>query len=547
MTLQAPFSLQGHNPDVLTCIANLSNDEIFTPPELANEMLDTLEQAWAESNDGASIWADSTATFLDPFTKSGVFLREITRRLTEGLASEIPNLEDRVDHILTKQIFGIGITRLTALLARRSVYCSKDATGEHSIAKSFDRDWGNIWFERTEHSWVRRKKTRQANPLTGDEEIVGQIGTGRCEFCGAQEQRFERDEFLETHAYAFIHTHNVKARVKELFGADMQFDVIIGNPPYQMTGASGGSSDAAIYQLFVEQAQRMQPTLLSMVIPARWMAGGRGLDGFRAAMLGDGHVVKLVDYPIATDIFPANGADFEGGACYFLWSESFDGRCTVRTVRDGVAVEEERVLDEFDIFVREPRAVRILQKVLALNEDSMASIMTNTEPFKFETNFSGFHHEQHENDVPIYYFRGGKRQIAYLERDKVQKNVSLIDRWKVLAPRGYGERGTVPAQVLGRPWVAPEPSICTGTFQFFWADSESQADSMRSYYETKFFRFLVSLRKITQHAFRSTYTWVPMQSWDREWIDDTLYRKYGIDRDEQQYIESQIKTMSSDV
>ncbi|MBW8764512.1 MAG: restriction endonuclease, partial [Microbacterium sp.] len=154
MTRQAAFALRGHNPDVLTCIANLSNDEVFTPPEFANQMLDTLEEAWAESNDGASIWADPNVTFLDPFTKSGVFLREITRRLTIGLESQISGLEERVDHILTNQVFGIGVTRLTSLLARRSVYCSKDATGEHSIAKSFDRDWGNIWFERTEHTWT---------------------------------------------------------------------------------------------------------------------------------------------------------------------------------------------------------------------------------------------------------------------------------------------------------------------------------------------------------------------------------------------------------
>src|SRR5690606_24296627 len=228
-TGQGSLALRGHNPDVLTCIANLSNDEVFTPPAFANRMLDTLEQAWAESNDGASIWSDPTVTFLDPFTKSGVFLREITRRLTDGLAEQMPDLDERVDHILTKQVFGIGITQLTALLARRSVYCSKDATGPHSIAKSFDRDWGNIWFERTEHTWAGPK----------------------CAYCGAPRERFDRDDALETHAYAFIHSKDIKARLGAMFGADVQFDVIIGNPPYQMAGGAGGSSDSSIYQLFV--------------------------------------------------------------------------------------------------------------------------------------------------------------------------------------------------------------------------------------------------------------------------------------------------------
>jgi hypothetical protein len=210
---KASFALRGHNPDVLTCIANLSNDEVFTPPELANQMLDTLEVAWAESNAGASIWADSSVTFLDPFTKSGVFLREIVSRLTVGLAKEIPELTERVDHILTKQVYGIGITRLTSLLARRSVYCSKDATSEHSIAKSFDRDWGNIWFERTEHTWAGEK----------------------CAYCGASKSEYSRSDDLETHAYAFIHTTDIKAQLTRMFGADVQFDVIIGNPPYQLS------------------------------------------------------------------------------------------------------------------------------------------------------------------------------------------------------------------------------------------------------------------------------------------------------------------------
>ena len=150
MSDQASFALRSRNPDVLTCIANLSNDEVFTPPEFANRMLDTLAEAWAANNGGANIWADKTVKFLDPCTKSGVFLREITSRLTKGLEQEIPNLEKRVNHILTKQVFGIGITQITSLLARRSVYCSKHATGKHSIAKSFASDDGNIWFKRIE-------------------------------------------------------------------------------------------------------------------------------------------------------------------------------------------------------------------------------------------------------------------------------------------------------------------------------------------------------------------------------------------------------------
>ena len=240
MKTQASFTLRGRNPDVLTCIANLSNDEVFTPPELANRMLDRVAEAWVADHDGASLCADKTVRFLDPFTKSGVFLREITSRLTVGLAQEIPDLQERVNHILTKQVFGIGITRLTSLLARRSVYCSKYANGAHSVAKGFASEDGNIWFERTEHTWANEK----------------------CKFCGASQAALDRGEKLETHAYAFIHTDNIKTRVAELFGNDMQFDVIIGNPPYQLNDGGYGTSAAPIYQLFVEQAKKLEPRYL---------------------------------------------------------------------------------------------------------------------------------------------------------------------------------------------------------------------------------------------------------------------------------------------
>ncbi len=261
---QAAFTLRGHNPDVLTCIANLSNDEVFTPPELANRMLDALADAWASSNDGASIWEDETVTFLDPFSKSGVFLREIVQRLTAGLATKLPDLEERVDHILTRQVFGIGITVLTSLLTRRSIYCSKFANGQHSVAKSFTTGAGNVWFERTEHTWVGGGPDGTARQ-DGDAPPGGR----RCRYCGASEDEYSRGPARETHAYAFIHTDDIGARLAELFGGRMQFDVVIGNPPYQLSDSGFGASAIPIYQKFVEQAKALEPRFLTLVIPAR--------------------------------------------------------------------------------------------------------------------------------------------------------------------------------------------------------------------------------------------------------------------------------------
>ena len=521
MNQQARFALRGRNPDVLTCIANLSNDEVFTPPEFANRMLDTLAEAWAASHDGASLWADSSVRFLDPCTKSGIFLREITSRLVKGLADEIPDLDERVNHILTQQVFGIGITHLTSLLARRSVYCSKHANGEHSIAKGFDGDDGNIWFERMEHTWAETK----------------------CIYCGAPRAIFDREEGLETHAYAFIHTDDIKARVAELFGGDMQFDVIIGNPPYQMTGGGGGTNDSSIYHLFVEQAMQLEPRYLSMVIPSRWMAGGRGMDEFRKTMLTDRRISHLVDYTKMSTAFP--GVDFEGGVGYFLWSREYHGDAEYTLYQgDERHPTITRALGAHDIFIRDHRALGILERVQVLRERTMNSVISADTPFGLATNFTDHKDKPFRGSVALYRTDRGRRVVTHTARSGIKKNTHLIDSWKVLLPEAYGERGAIPALVLGPSIVAPPDSVCTQTYLVAGPlASEKEANSLQSYIKTRFFRFLVSLRKITQHALRSTYSWVPQQSWDQDWTDEILYKKYGITKDEIAFIEGMIRPM----
>jgi len=546
---KAALTLQRHNPDVLTCIANLSNDEVFTPPEFANRMLDTVERTWADANGGANIWADPQVTFLDPFTKSGVFLREIVKRLTRGLENWMPDLQSRVDHIVTKQVFGIGITQLTALLARRSVYCSKLANGPHSIAKSFDDEDGNIWFQRTEHSWEGGHYSDKVGP-DGAQVLVGR----RCRYCGATEDEYGRESGLETHAYAFIHANDIKARMSELFGADMQFDVIIGNPPYQLGAQSedpadrlGRVRDRPIYQRFVRAAKAIEPRYITMVTPSRWFAGGLGLAAFRDEMLSDKRVRNIVDFPASSEVFP--GVDISGGISYFLWDSTHNGGTTVTTVRGSNADSAIRDLDEFDIFVRDSRAVTILRKVLSHAEPSIRGILSADKEFGWTSNFDAFHSEERPGDVPIFYNRQGKRLIGYIARSKVAKSADLIDSWKVMVPSAGFEHGGGDGKairVLSTPFIAPSPSVCTQTYLFFNVETPAQAESLQSYLVTRFVRFLISLRKITQHASPATYTWVPIQAWDRNWTDAAVYEKYGLAADEQAFIESQIKPMSLD-
>lgn len=546
MTTQTGFSVRGRNPDVLSCIANLSNDEVFTPPEFANLMLDAIADAWAGTHNGHSIWSDPGVTFLDPFTKSGVFLREITSRLTSGLADQIPDLEKRVDHILTKQIFGIGISHLTSLLSRRSVYCSKWANGERSIATSFDSKDGNVWFERVEHTW--EGGTEWIYTADADGNRVKKFTNGRCRFCGAPQLLFEREDELETHAYAFIHTDDVRTRLYESFGGTMQFDVVVGNPPYQITGGGGGTNDSSIYHLFVQQAMKLEPRFLSMVIPSRFMAGGRGLGDFRAEFLGDGRVRVLVDYENAQEVFPTVGIG--GGICYFLWDRDNPGLCECSYHRNGGVIgPHPRRLDEFEVFIRDKRAVDILHKVVAGNEESFSNLLSGDTPFGLPTNFKNYvrEAEPEEGQLRLYANVGTTRVRGALSRKLVTKNRHLIDVWKVLLPKtGSGrerERSGVDI-VLGPSIVAGPGSVCTQTYIVAGPlASEANAASLASYLETRFARFLVSLRKISQDTLKGVYTYVPLQEWDRLWTDAELYEKYGITEDEQVYIESFIKPM----
>lgn len=515
---RATFALRGHNPDVLTCIANLSNDEIFTPPELANQMLNTLESAWAAANDGASIWSDPNVTFLDPFTKSGVFLREITRRLTDGLTLQIPVLEERVDHILTKQVFGVAITQLTALLARRSVYCSKDATGMHSVANSFDRNWGNIWFERTEHTWA------------GD----------RCAYCRAGKSGYGRYDELETHAYAFIHSTDIKARLARMFGEDVQFDVIIGNPPYQLSdGGGSGSSAMPIYHRFIEQAKRLEPRLLTMIIPSKWFSGGKGLDDFRSTMLGDRRLRSLVDYPDSREAFA--GVDVAGGVCYFLWNRDDPGLCHVETRVGGASVAAERMLDEFNVFIRDNRVLNLVKKVQEAGAAALSSVVSARRPFGIDSANAG----AVSGDLYLYASGGDAR----VDRADVPKGADLVDRWKVLLSKTSSEHAGQTdragrKRVLSRIEVMPPSSVATESYLVLGPFSnESEAGNAAAYLRTRFVRFLISAILLTQNITRGSFAFVPIQDFSHTWTDKDLYAKYNLSEDEIALIESQIKPM----
>jgi site-specific DNA-methyltransferase (adenine-specific) len=467
-------------------------------------MLDQLPQ---------ELWGDPNAKFLDPVSKSGVFLREIAKRLMIGLADKIPDTQDRINHIYTNQIYGIGITELTALLSRRSLYCSKFANGKYSIVTNFPDEAGNIEFSRIEHKWFN----------------------DHCVFCGANQAEYDRSKDLETHAYKFIHTN----KPEELY--NMKFDVVIGNPPYQLNdGGGSGTSAMPIYQKFVSQAIKLQPRYLSMIIPARWYSGGKGLDEFRDTMLNDDRIRQIVDYPEAIDAF--SGVQIKGGVMYFLWDRDHKGKVKVSTFKkDKITSTLERSLleDGASTFIRYNEAIPILEKVKKQNEESLMLQVSSRKPFGIESNVYG-NKTRTDNDATLYH-KNGK---GYVPRLSINSNKDLIKKYKVLIPKAGSGSDSFPHSILGKPIVTKPDSVCTETYVVLGAyDDEIRCLNLAKYSSTKFFRFLVLLKKTTQNAARNVYEFVPVQDFTEEWTDEKLYAKYDLTQDEIEFIDSMIRPM----
>ncbi len=510
--------MNGHNPDILTCLANLSADEVFTPPKLAAAMLDILPQ---------DLFRRPDTTFLDPVCKSGVFLREIARRLNDGLKDQMPDDQARINHILTKQVFGLATSELTSLLSRRSVYCSKKADGKYSIATAFTKPDGNIRLPKVSHKWT---------------------GAGRCEFCGASQGEYDRDETLEEYAYPFIHGVDPTEVFK------VKFDVIVGNPPYQLSDGGFGRSAAPIYHQFVQQAKKLEPRYLTMVIPARWFSGGKGLDEFRESMLNDNRLRSIDDYLSASDVFP--GIGLKGGVCYFLWDRDNPGSCRVTTrFKDWpVSTANRQLLEKgVDVFVRFNEGLSILKKVGAIECGTSESLslpenkrfdrlISSLRPFGIRTYFRG--KAKKADDDLLVYQNGG---TGFISKSSITIGTELIDKWKIYVCRaapGTGNKDTYPHRIISTPFlgepgsISSETYLCIGPFE-----SKSQAESALSYLSCRLTRFLILLHKPAQDTTRKVYTFVPTQDWTKQWTDKDLYAKYALSASEIEFIEKIVRPM----
>ncbi len=500
-----------HVPDILDCLAQLSNDEVPTPPKVARTMLDLLP---------AEVWSSPDYKWLDPFSKSGVFLREVASRLLTGLTEWEPDFEKRREHIYRNMLHGNAITTMTGMIARRSLYYSRDASSDLSVIR-FEGPDGNLPFTPAEHNFVR----------------------GRCSICGAPESLQRSDR--ENHAYAFIHG---TYPTKEL--ETMRWDVLVGNPPFQFAdgGGGGGASATPIYNLFVERAFSLNPRHVVMITPSRWFSGGKGLDEFRDRMLKDRRFVTLVHHPQLYDCFP--GVKIRGGVSYWHWDREHDGPCLVTTkIGDHpVGKQVKRYLDAYDVLVRRNEAVSILDKVAGyridgLPEPGLGDTVSARKPFGL-TNEKGKATTNGLSDPVLVY---GNQVQSYLERAQIASNTEWIDQWKVLIVKAHGTSGREDLTILGEPVVAAPGSACTETYLVIGrTDNETEARRLAAYMRTRFVRFLVSLRKITQNITRDSYRFVPALPMDREWTDDALYARYQLTEADIDFIESTIKERPSD-
>jgi site-specific DNA-methyltransferase (adenine-specific) len=495
-----------YNPDVLSCLANLSNDEVFTPPKLVGDILNMLPQ---------ELFANKETTFLDPVSKSGVFLREIAKRLMIGLESEIPDQQERINHIFKNQIFGIAITELTSLLSRRSVYCSKTANGKYSVCDLFDSKSGNIKFDNINHTWKN----------------------GKCTFCNASEEVYSRADQLETYAYQFIHTD----KPEKIF--NMKFDVIVGNPPYQLSDGGHSRSASPIYQKFIQQAKKLNPRFLTMIIPARWYSGGKGLDEFRNEMLNDSKIRKLVDFESSSEVFP--GVDIAGGVCYFLWDRDNEGLCEISNHYNGTWIKSERSLNEFEILIRHSQAVPIIRKVLKTEnaKHHLNKVISTSRPFGLR----GFY-KPTKKGIPCFFTQ--RTGLKFAKPEDISDRFKIKDKWKLLIPKSPIAGQTdfskpVGFYYNGNTRIAKPGEICTESWLVACSFStEEEVKSFKSYLFTKIVRFLLLQTVVSQDITRERFVFIPyLDKYHEEYTDEVLRKRWNITDDEWDFIDSKIKAV----
>lgn len=521
--------------DILETINNVGNDEVFTPRKVVDRMLDSLPE---------EVWHNPDYRWLNPASKTGIFEREIAIRLDEGLRDIIPDVEIRRKHILQDMIFSIGQTKFTANVARRTLYyCCQanrpcDGIMEDGHYVNGYAIGNGTWFDDAEGN----VKTPCSDHM---------LRKGKCIYCGISEKSKYLDaNQREKYSYDFIHCgpgDELQTYLANRFfkgDKSVKFDVIIGNPPYQLNDGGGlnGSSAKPIYQLFVENAISIKPKYICMIIPAKWYSGGKGLDKFREHMLTCQHMSHLIDYDNFKLVFPT--VELAGGVCYFLWNSDYiNNVCLITNVSDKCENTEKRALNQFPVFIRNNCAVNIVDKIVSQYASFLNEKVSARLPFNITTTY-----KPKKQGIPCFFTQ--KDGVKFVDQNDVIDKERVLDKWKFLIPKAPIAGQTDFSKPIGFYYdgntvIAKPGECCSESWLVAGAfNTKQEAEYFKSYIFTKIVRFLILQTVVSQNMTRKNFIFVPdLINYNRVYDDSYLRKKWKITDAEWSLIESKIRNI----